>query len=144
MATQSQEPPPREQHVSKTGTAVDTTRLKRRSPVGVWLGLPLITLGIYMFVWIYKIHAEMDRANPRREVSAGGPLAAWLTAPLTLFIWPIVSTYRTGEHIAATQRAANQPPTANGWLGILLLVVFGLTPLYYQIELNKVLESSSD
>ena len=49
--------------------------VKRRSPVGVWLGLPLITLGIYHLVWYYKIHAEMaelrHRAPERNLVLVG-------------------------------------------------------------------------
>lgn len=115
-----------------------TEFIKRRNPAGVWLGLPLITLGIYMFVWIYKIHAEMDRALPQRHISASGPMWAALIAPLTLFIWPIIATHRAGGHIAAAQQQAGLAPTASGGLGVLLLFVFGATPLYYQIELNKV------
>jgi Domain of unknown function (DUF4234) len=34
-------------------------QMKRRNPLGVWLGLPLITLGIYVFVWYYKIHVSV-------------------------------------------------------------------------------------
>ncbi|WP_017609446.1 DUF4234 domain-containing protein [Nocardiopsis xinjiangensis] len=112
--------------------------IKRRNPLGVWLGLPLITLGIYMLVWIYKIHEEMDQANPQRHISAGLPLTAVLLGPLTLFIWPMIATYQAGEHIAATQRAAGAAPTCSGAIGLVLLFVFGLTPLYYQSELNKI------
>ena len=112
--------------------------IKRRNPLGVWLGLPLITLGIYILVWIYKIHEEMDRANPQHHISAGLPLVAVLLGPLTLFIWPMITTYQAGEHIAATQRAAGSAPTCSGAIGLVLLFVFGLTPLYYQSELNKI------
>ncbi len=112
--------------------------IKRRNPVGVWIGLPLITIGIYLLVWIYKIHDEMSRATPEREISPGSPMIAALIAPLTLFIWPIVATHKAGGHIAAAQRAAGQAPSCSGGMGVLLLFVFGLTPLYYQMELNKV------
>lgn len=114
--------------------------VKRRNPLGVWLGLPLVTLGIYTLVWIYKIHAEMDQANPRRRISAGAPLAAVLLGPFTLFIWPMIATYKAGEHIASTQRAAGLAPTCSGTIGFLLLFLFGLTPLYYQAELNKIID----
>ncbi|MFD0772653.1 DUF4234 domain-containing protein [Streptomonospora algeriensis] len=114
--------------------------IKRRNPFGVWLGLPLITLGIYMLVWIYKIHAEMDEANPRRTIGATGPMIAALIAPLTLFIWPAVATYKCGEHIAHVQRQAGLAPTCSGAIGLLLVIVFGLTPLYYQSELNKIVD----
>ena len=34
---------------------------KKRNIVGVWLGLPFITLGIYSYVWIYKVNNEARR-----------------------------------------------------------------------------------
>ena len=34
---------------------------KRRNIIGVWLGLPLITLGIYTYVWMYKVNDEARR-----------------------------------------------------------------------------------
>jgi len=34
---------------------------KKRNVVGVWLGLPLVTLGIYSYVWIYKVNDEARR-----------------------------------------------------------------------------------
>lgn len=122
------------------GPPAPAAAIKRRNPVGVWLGLPLITLGIYTLVWIFKTHNEMDRANPHLRISAGVPLVAVLIGVLTLFIWPMVVTYQAGEHIASTQSAAGMTPTSSGALGLLLLFVFGLTPLYYQMELNKIVD----
>ncbi|MDQ6712097.1 MAG: DUF4234 domain-containing protein, partial [Candidatus Dormibacteraeota bacterium] len=40
---------------------VDGETFKRRNVVGVWLGLPLITFGIYHIVWYYKINNEARR-----------------------------------------------------------------------------------
>jgi hypothetical protein len=40
---------------------VGTEQFKRRNPAAVWLGLPLITLGIYSLVWWYKINDEARR-----------------------------------------------------------------------------------
>ncbi|MEO7061503.1 MAG: DUF4234 domain-containing protein [Lapillicoccus sp.] len=56
--------------------------MKRRNVLGVWTGLPLITLGIYSFVWWYKINAEMGRLDPRHPVSAGTSLLAAYQAEL--------------------------------------------------------------
>ncbi|MBJ7352444.1 MAG: DUF4234 domain-containing protein, partial [Rhodococcus sp.] len=36
-----------------TGPVAQGSAMKRRNPVVVWILLPLITLGIYHFVWYY-------------------------------------------------------------------------------------------
>ncbi len=48
--------------------------MKERNPVAVWIGLPLITLGIYFYVWYYKIHKEMAMFDRRRVVPVAGPM----------------------------------------------------------------------
>ena len=46
-------------------------QFKKRNIVGVWIGLPLITLGIYVLVWIYKVNNEARRFL--RDDSTSGP-----------------------------------------------------------------------
>lgn len=113
--------------------------MKRRNPVGVWLGLPLITLGIYVLVWYYKIHREMAEFDRRRAVPVAGPMLVLLLLGWT-FIAPLVSYFNTGNRIADAQRAAGLRPTCSPWIGLLLCFVFGLQILYYQIELNKIVD----
>lgn len=124
------------------GTPAPVSRglqMKRRNPVAVWLGLPLITLGIYYLVWLYRTHNELAMFDRRRVVGATGPVLAWIFGIFTLMIWPLVSTYNTGQAIAASQRSAGLASTCSGGLGVLLVFVFGLHPLYYQAELNKII-----
>src|SRR5687767_6342643 len=52
----------------------DGLAMKRRNPVAVWIGLPLITLGIYHLVWYYKIHKEMAEFDRRRAIPVAGPM----------------------------------------------------------------------
>jgi hypothetical protein len=113
-------------------------QMKLRNPLGVWLGLPLITLGIYYLVWLYKIHSELGMFDRRRITGAVGPVLAWIFGAFTLMIWPLVSTYNTGQAIAAAQRAAGLPASCSGVLGVVLVFVFGTHSLYYQIEINKI------
>ncbi|TCC56401.1 DUF4234 domain-containing protein [Kribbella pittospori] len=115
-------------------------QMKQRNPVGVWLGLPLITLGIYHLVWYYKIHAEMAQFDRRRVVPVAGPMLVLLLLGWT-FVAPLVSYFNTGNRIANTQRAAGLPVTCSAGVGLLLMFVFGLGTLYYQSELNKVIAS---
>ncbi|MDQ2757117.1 MAG: DUF4234 domain-containing protein [Actinomycetota bacterium] len=115
-----------------TGSAI-----KRRNVVAVWLGLPLVTLGIYTWVWWYKINAEMGRLDPRRPVSAGTSLLA-ITLGSFLIVPPYISVYNTGKRIAQRQHAVGIGSSCSPVIGVLLVFVFGLYSLYYQSELNKI------
>ena len=115
-------------------------QMKERNPVAAWIGLPISTLGIYFYVWYYKIHKEMAMFDRRRVVPVAGPmlvmlLLGWLAIPA----W--ISLYNTGKRIATSQRAAGLTATCNPVVGLLLSFVFGLGVLYYQSELNKITDS---
>lgn len=114
--------------------------MKRRNPVAVWIGLPLITLGIYGLVWYYKIHRDMAEFDPRRQVPVAGPLLVLLLLGWTV-VAPLVSFYNTGTRIAESQRSAGLPVTCSPVVGLLLCFVFGLQTLYYQVELNRVVDA---
>ncbi len=110
---------------------------KTRNIFLVWLVWPLITLGIYYFVWYYKINREAHDFDPQIEVQPGLSLLAVLLGPF-IIVPPFVSIYRTGERIAQMQRTAGLTPTCQGWLGLALTFVASLQSLYYQSELNKI------
>jgi hypothetical protein len=112
-------------------------QMKRRHPLAAWIGLPLITLGIYHFVWYYKIHHEMGEFDPRRKVPDVGPVLVLILLGWTV-IAPLISYYNTGHRIINAQRAAGLTPTCSPWIGTLLMLVAGIGILYYQIELNRV------
>ena len=117
--------------------------MKRRNSVGVWLGLPLITFGIYSYVWYYKIHREMAEFDRRRAIPVAGPMLVLLFLGWTV-VAPLVSLYNTGNRIADAQRAAGLRPTCSAGIGLLLCFVLGLVSLYYQSELNKIVDSYGD
>ena len=122
------------------GAVAQGAQMKRRNPVAAWIGLPLITLGIYHFVWYYKIHAEMQDFDRRRRVPTVGPVLVLILLGWTV-IAPLISYYRTGERIVESQRAAGIPITCAPIIGLLLTFAFGLNTLYYQVELNKVVDA---
>ncbi len=117
-------------------------QMKHRNPIAAWIGLPLITLGIYHLVWYYKIHAEMAMYDRRRVVPVAGPMLVLLFLSWTV-VAPLVSYYGAGKRIAATQRAAGMPVTCSPGLGVLLMVLFATGIIYYQAELNKVVAANS-
>ncbi|WP_329521492.1 DUF4234 domain-containing protein [Spirillospora sp. NBC_01491] len=117
--------------------------MKRRNPVGAWLGLPMITFGIYGLVWFYKVHAELFGFDRRSGDASVNALLSMLFGACTLGIWPLVMYVKLGGRIAQAQRAAGLPAECSGGMGF-LLGIFGFGVLYYQIQLNKVVDRYGD
>jgi sulfite exporter TauE/SafE len=111
--------------------------VKRRNVLAVWLGLPLITLGLYHWYWYPTINRELRDSNPRIQVT---PFVAWLALVpgVILILPPFISMYNTGKRIATAQADAGIGASCSPVIGVLLMVVFGLNTLYYQSELNKL------
>jgi hypothetical protein len=118
-----------------------STPAKIRGVVAVPL-LTLITIGIYGFVWYYKINREMvdfGRASGHSDELGDSPGKSLLAITLgALIIVPaLVSYWRTFQRIQATQRIAGDEGRINGWIGILLYVVISIVLLgYMQSGLN--------
>ncbi|MEV6212306.1 DUF4234 domain-containing protein [Kitasatospora sp. NPDC051914] len=114
---------------------------KNRNIFLVWLVWPLLTLGVYHFVWWYKINREVgdfdDQIDVNPTMSVIAILFGWI-----IIVPPFVSIYNTGQRIATMQRDTDLTPTCNPWLGLLLSFFFGLHALYYQSELNAFWDRS--
>lgn len=107
---------------------------KRRNPWGVF-GLSVITLGVYYFVWWYKINNEMNnlgiQCNPTMSVLA-------VTIGSFVFVPPFVSYYTTADRIRKAQDRTNASERIIPVLALLLFVVVNIFALpYYQSQLNK-------
>lgn len=108
---------------------------KKRNVFAVWLGLPLITLGIYSYVWIYKVNDEARRFLGDESIRPALSVLAFIPGAL-LIIPPFVAIYRLGKRIARMEAAAGSPNRAEPVVGLVLGFVFGLYSLYYQDHLN--------
>lgn len=108
---------------------------KKRNVVAVWLGLPLITLGIYSFVWIYKVNDEARRFLGDDSIRPVLSVLAFFPG-FILIVPPYVTIYRTGKRIARMEAAAGSPSRAEPLVGLVLAFVFSLYSLYYQDHLN--------
>jgi hypothetical protein len=108
---------------------------KKRNVVAVWLGLPLITLGIYPLVWIYKVNDEARRFLGDNSIRPALSVLAFLPGGL-LIVPPFIAIYRLGKRIARMEAAAGSPNRAEPVVGLVLGFVFSLYSLYYQDHLN--------
>jgi drug/metabolite transporter (DMT)-like permease len=112
---------------------------KRRNPLAVWLGLPIITLGIYYFVWWYKVNNEARRFLDDQSINPGLSVVA-VTLGALIIVPPLVSAYGTTARIGRMQERAGMPagPRANPWIAVLLHFALGAHVLYMQMELNRI------
>jgi hypothetical protein len=125
-----------EVQIADTGSRATT-----RDPLGVAL-LTLVTLGIYFFVWYYKVNREMSDLGRARGTDELGdnPGTSLLAVTLgALVIVPaIVSLYNTFMRTQAAARLTGVEPL-NGWIALAFYLFLGIGfPAYLQSGLNKV------
>jgi drug/metabolite transporter (DMT)-like permease len=133
MATEPQRPAA----PSTAPSAVQRRVGKTRNPWGVWL-IALVTLGVYFFVWYYKVNREMRDYDPDVNVDPALALFAVLLGWIVVFVFSWVSTVRAGNRIQQAQTTSGANERCNGWLGLLLLILGAFNMVYYQSQLNKV------
>ncbi len=101
---------------------------KKRNPWGV-LGLSLITLGIYHFVWWYKINKEMvelGRAKGTGELGDNPTTSLLALVPgFLIIVPPLVSYYKGTQRMQAAARHTGAEPV-NGWIALIIFVVIGI------------------
>jgi hypothetical protein len=125
-----------EVQIADTGSTAKT-----RDPLGVAL-LTLVTLGVYFFVWYYKVNREMSelgRARGTDELgdSPGTSLLA-VTLGALIIVPAIVSLYNTFQRTQAAARLGRVEPL-NGWIALILYLLLAIGfPAYLQSGLNKV------
>lgn len=116
---------------------------KVREPLGVAL-LDLVTLGVYGFVWYYRVHtelAELGRARGTSELGDDPRLSLLAVLPGFILIVPmLVSFWNAVRRVEAAERLAGVPDAdrMNPMLGFVLLIPFPAGAAYLQAHLNRV------
>jgi hypothetical protein len=125
------------------GTAAQA---KLRHPLAAF-GLVFLTLGIYYFVWYYKVNRELrdlGRATAEEARLGRSPLTSLLAITLgwLIVVPPFVSLYRTFQRIEHAQQVSGTRDRVNIWLGYALYLIGLLTlpveVIYAQSELNRI------
>jgi hypothetical protein len=131
-----------ETQIADTGSVA-----KMRDPLGVAL-LTLVTLGVYFFVWYYKVNREMSelgRARGTDELgdNPGNSLLA-VTLGALLIVPAIVSIYNTFQRTQAAARLTGVEPL-NGWIALAFYLFLGIGfAAYLQSGLNRVWDAQTD
>ena len=109
---------------------------KKRSPLGVW-GLSIITIGVYYFVWYYKINDEARRYLGDETIKPGISVLAILLGWI-IIVPPFISLYRTGERIQRMQLRAGVQQQISPALFLLASFLLSIHLIYGQEALNKI------
>jgi hypothetical protein len=118
-----------------------------RDPLAVAL-LTFVTLGVYFFVWYYKVNREMSelgRARGTDELgdNPGNSLLA-VTVGALIVVPAIVSVYNTYVRTQAAARLTGTEPL-NGWIAVGFFLFLGIGfPAYLQSGLNKAWGAQTD
>jgi drug/metabolite transporter (DMT)-like permease len=114
---------------------------KRRNPWGV-VGFSFLTIGVYFFVWYYKINNELNNYGIQNN-PANATLA--VTVGALIIVPPFVSEYNTADRILQAQEKAESKERIIPVLALLLaIVVGGFHAAYYQSQLNKVWDAEAE
>jgi len=113
---------------------------KIRSPLVVAI-LSVITLGIYIVYWWYKVNRELadyGRARNTKELGDNPMMSTLAVFPGVLVVLPALWTgVTTTQRIQRAQHMNGQTPI-NGWIGLVLyLVIFPALFAYMQSGLNS-------
>ncbi|MGN6216867.1 MAG: DUF4234 domain-containing protein [Solirubrobacterales bacterium] len=120
--------------------------VKVRNPWAVAL-LPIVTLGIYHFIWWYRINKELKAYGEAKEYDLGqNPVNSLLALVpgFLILIPPLVTYWRGTKRVQGASQIAGQEPVS-GWLALILYLIIPLAlPAYLQVSLNNVWEQEAE
>ena len=121
---------------------IDGQQYKKRNPLGV-LGLSFLTLGVYFFVWYYKINDELRRAENDEGISPIRSLMAMLFGWL-IIVPPFIAMYNTAKHVQSLETRRGVGQTVEPALTVVLMFLFSFgNGIYVQEHLNRAWGTSS-
>ncbi len=118
-----------------TSAVQQTAPLGKIRGTGVCILLAIVTLGIYTFVWYFKVHDEMKRHSGR---GLGGGIALLLT-----FFVGIAMPFLTSSELGDMYEAQGQPKPVSGATGLWsfpgCFIIVG--PLVWFVKTNGALNT---
>jgi ACR3 family arsenite efflux pump ArsB len=115
---------------------VDGKQYVKRNPLGV-IGLSIITIGIYFFVWYFKINKELRQALNDDSISPVRSLMAMIFGWI-IIVPPFLAMYNTSKHVQELEVRRGVQQTIEPVLTVVLMFVFSLgNGAYIQDHLNR-------
>ena len=121
---------------------IDGQQYLKRNPLGV-LGLTFITIGIYFFVWYFKINKEVKAFKRDETISPTRSLMAIIFGWL-IIVPPFIAMWNTAKHVQDMEQRVGVQQTLEPAIVIILIFVFSFgNGIYIQEHLNRALDRAS-
>ena len=114
--------------VALQGTVALPPAYKHRAAAAIF-PLWVVTVGVYFFVWIYKIHAELRRHLGNNRSYPPGLAMGLMFIPLFNYVWLIIVLYKVATLTNEILAEKGLPPkvSSGGILALLIIAqVFNL------------------
>lgn len=112
--------------------------MAQKRDIAIAVILCIVTLGIYSWVWLYKLSRDVD--TEAYDQNGTDPLIVILLTLITLGIYGIYWAYKAGQKIDLAYQYRGQVPPQRSVM-YLILCIFGLTIVsmaLLQDEVNKL------
>ncbi len=112
----------------------------------VWalLGLSIVTIGIYLLFWYYRVNREMrDAGATFGDAELANVQPGMSVLAMFIPIANLVSVHRTGKRVLRVQQATGGAPDYSMAVHWILILFTGLWFLYTQSVLNHVWSRAS-
>jgi ACR3 family arsenite efflux pump ArsB len=120
---------------------IDGKQYLKRNPLGV-IGLSIITIGIYFFVWYFKINKEIKQHENDPTMSPVRSLMAMIFGWL-IIVPPFIAMFNTAKHVRAMEERLGVQSTLEPAIVLVLMFVFSLgNGAYIQDHLNRAWSST--
>ena len=121
--------------------SIDGQQYLERNPLGV-LGLTFLTLGVYFFVWYYKINDELQRGLRDESISPTRSLMAILFG-WVLIVPPFIAVYNTAKHTRELETTSGVAQTIEPAIAIALMFILSfVNGPYIQEHLNRAWDAA--
>ena len=121
LALTSSEPPL--SPAGSGGRGVTGQYVKYRSPAAIY-PLVIVTVGVYLFVWVYKIHSEVRHHLGAERTIGPGLAMGLLFIPIFSSVWIIILLHKVASLSNEVLRERGTTPVV-GTGGILVLLIIG-------------------
>ena len=124
---QASPPPPQNE--------TDGVRLENRN-IALCIVLSIVTCGIYMWYWLYKLVNDLSAASRDSAPTSGGMVLVLTLITCNIYGW--FWLYKAGQQMNAAKQQRGLPADPNAGVIYLVLAIFGLNVVSYAIIQNDL------
>lgn len=125
----------RPRHRRRYSTATPTAVPIEQRNIALCIILSIVTCGIYMWYWIYKLTEDVNKLTGDPNATSGGMVILLSIITCNVYMWYWL--YKQGDAIDQV-KASRGLPSGNSGILYLILAIFGLGIVSYALMQNEL------